>query len=101
MEATEDIDCNKVKGYGKGYVIDHCVAFFRRKQVEKAYRIYVTDALKAIVSNTAGMVGGKAVTMTMRYADLIEDRQPQAEDTRTPDEVVDHIVNKINKLRGG
>ena len=101
MDATEDIDCNKVKGYGKGYVIDHCVAFFRRKQEEKAYRIYVTDALKAIVSNTAGMVGGKAVTMTMRYEDLIDDKQPEKEEKRTGAEIINDMKAKMRKLKGG
>lgn len=84
--------------FGKAYVIDHCVGFFQRRQEEQKYRIYITDALKAITDNTVRMYGG--VSLKMRYADMI-DTTPQKEETRTAEEVIDHIKEKMQKLTGG
>lgn len=78
-------------------MIDHCVGFFQRRQEEKQYRIYITDALKVLTENTAKMFGG--ATIKMRYAELI-DTEPQKEETRTADEVVDSIKEKLEKLKG-
>ena len=39
--------------FGKGYAIQHCVSLFRKEQEEKAYKIYVTECLKAMTENTA------------------------------------------------
>lgn len=80
-------------------MIQHCVAFFRRNQKEKAYRIYVTDALKAIAENTAKQGGG--LTMSVRYADMINlnDKQ-QPEETRTAEEVITSIKDKISRMGG-
>lgn len=36
----------------------------------------------------------------MRYADMI-DATPQKEETRTAEEVIDHIKEKMQKLTGG
>ena len=80
-------------------MIDHCVGFFQKKQEEKLYRVYVTDALKALCDNTSKMISGKAVTMNMRYKDLI-DNEPQKEDTRTAEEVINHITDKLQRLKG-
>lgn len=79
-------------------MIDHCVGFFQRRQEERQYRIYITDALKAIADNMVRMNGG--VTLKMRYADMI-DATPQNEETRTAEEVIDHIKEKMQKLTGG
>lgn len=78
-------------------MIDHCVGFFQRRQEEEQYRIYITDALKTLTENTAKMFGG--ATMKMRYAELI-DPEPQKEETRTAEEVVDSIKEKLEKLKG-
>ena len=60
-------------------------ARYKEKQRELAYRIYVTDALKAHWGLNA------------RYYDFIDDK-PQ--DTRTADEVVDGIRQKLTALGG-
>ena len=49
---------------------------------EDAYRIYVTDALKAL--------GG----FDTRYFDLIE-MKPTIEETRTPEEIIERIRSKL------
>ena len=40
--------------------------------LDTAYRIYITDAVKAIAENTANYAGGKAPTV--RYADFLTRR---------------------------
>ena len=61
-------------------MIDHCVSAFLKSQKDELYRMYVTDALKAIGN------------LNIRYADYFK---PQ--ETRTADE----IVNGIKKKLGG
>lgn len=82
--------------FGKGYVIEHCIAFFRRQQKEQMYRVYITDALKAIAENTSRMYGG--VSIKTRYADIIGDENTHREEKRTPDQIIDHIRNKLKAL---
>lgn len=81
-------------------MIDYCIAFFRRKKQETLYRIYVTDALMAIASNTAKMFGGKE--MQVRYEDMISNKPHDDEqDKKDAVEVVDNIKKKLEKLIGG
>lgn len=75
-------------------MIQHCVAFLKNKAYEKAYRIYVTDALKAIADNTANYNGGS--TLSMRYADIISEEKP---DERTEEEIINDIKGKLRKMK--
>lgn len=68
----------------------------KKQMQEKAYRIYVTDALKAITENTAKYAGGNYIKA--RYLDL-EDQRP--EETRTPGEIIWKIKDKIARIGGG
>lgn len=68
----------------------------KKQMREKAYRIYVTDALKAITENTAKYAGGSYIKH--RYLDL-EDQKP--EETRTPDEIIGKMKDKIARIGGG
>lgn len=68
----------------------------KKQAKEKAYRIYVTDALKAITENTAKYAGGSYIKA--RYLDL-EDERP--EETRTPDEIIGKMKDKIARIGGG
>ena len=49
---------------------------------EETYRIYLTDALK--------IIGG----LEIRYAEFLE---PQTQETRTEEEIVSNINNKLKK----
>lgn len=69
------------------------MACVERDQRELAYRIYVTDALKQITENTAKLGGGGY--LRARFADVLH---PIPEDTRTHDEVVSHIREKLRGL---
>lgn len=58
-------------------------ARIKENERDMIYRIYITDSLKAI--------GG----INLRYYDFIDDTPV---DTRTGDEIIDHIKNKIDSL---
>ena len=66
----------------------YVLAKYRREQEDKAYRIYVTDALRLISENTASSVGGKYITA--RFADVIA--PPKEEDNRTCEEITAEII---------
>ena len=66
----------------------YVLAQYRREQEDKAYRIYVTDALRMISENTASSVGGKYITA--RFADVIA--PPKEEDNRTCEEITAEII---------
>lgn len=66
----------------------YVLAQYRREQEDKAYRIYVTDALRLISENTASSVGGKYITA--RFADVIA--PPKKEDNRTCEEITAEII---------
>lgn len=74
---------------GKGYVIDHCVSLFNRRQKEQIYRNYITDTLKLINDNLSKVYGGQY--MKTRYAEMVE---PQKQDTRTGDEIARDIIKR-------
>ena len=78
---------------GIGYVIEHYIAFFKKEQQEKAYKVYVTDALRIITENTAKANGGSY--LQARYADMIE---PRKEETRTANEVIIDLKEKLRRL---
>ena len=60
----------KLQLLGKGYVIDHYMAFCRNKTYQKAYQVYITDGLKALTENTGALSHG--VELTKRFIDIVE-----------------------------
>jgi len=89
---------------GRGYAVECCMAAFRRKQEERLYRAYVTDALKYIAENSAryavpgvGMVE-HGTTLAKRWIDLTDAPAPEPkkpEDTRPAAEVAADIWTRI------
>lgn len=73
-------------------------ARLKQQQQDETYRIYVTDALKAISESTAKFAGGQY--MNIRYAD---NKQPEPakeekeEDTRTAQEFARDFMKKAMK----
>ena len=62
------------------------------------YRIYVTDALQGIINNTGAIAGG--VKIDKRYFDIFKQIiTTEAVETRTPDEIIDGIRQRLNDLR--
>lgn len=79
---------------GIGYVIEHYIAFFKKEQHEKAYKNYVTDALRIITENTARAVNN-GIYLKARYAELIE---PIKKEERTANEIIDDLKQKLRRL---
>ena len=78
---------------GIGYVIEHYIAYFKKEQYEKAYKFYVTDALRLITENTAKANGGRY--LQARYVEYVE---PIKEETRTAEEVITSLKEKLRRL---
>ena len=73
--------------------MDNCISVFHKEQQDKVYRIYVTDSLKAITENTAHYAGG--VSLRTRFIEILE---PPKVDTRTEEEVVSSLMDKLRKV---
>lgn len=69
---------------------------FKKQDQEQAYRVYVTDALKAITENTAKYAGGSY--MKARYYDA---ENPKPVETRTGNEIIAQMKAKIARIGGG
>jgi len=72
-----------------------------RELEEKSFRIYVTDTLQAIAENTAvpaaSFTEGKSgKAMSRRWAEKNEPAPP--EETRTPEEVIEYMKEKLASL---
>ena len=76
--------------FGKSYVVDHCIAFFKQRAETKLLHVYTTDALYYINEILATKYGGKM--MSKRFYDLLH-KKP--EETRTAQEIVDSIRSKL------
>ena len=83
--ALINIDLEKLELFGDEYYFE----FIRQWDYERGYKFYVTDALKAIVGNTARLAGGS--TLNRRYFDIITPEKQEPE--RKPEEIID-IVNR-------
>lgn len=70
-------------------------AVLRQRQLEQAYRVYVTDALRVIGENTARYAGGGY--LKTRYAALLDTREP---DQRSAQEVADTIRARLRQMGG-
>ena len=79
---------------GKGYVMEHCISFFRKRQEEKLFKNYVADAMRIITYNTSKKGSG---VIEQRYSDILESLYAKKE-TRTEKEIVNSISNKLRKM---
>lgn len=68
----------------------------KKQRREKAYRVYVTDALKIITENTAKYASGNY--MKVRYLDFEDPKPPE---TRTSGEIIQNMKDKIARIGGG
>lgn len=85
---------------GKQYIIDHCINQIKKESEETALRVYITDALKAVVENTAKIGGG--VTMRRRYADIInnvpDDEETNEQAQKRAEGIINNMKAKLNSL---
>lgn len=90
--------------YGRGYVIEHVAASFRRSQEELRYKAYVTDALKALTENTMRrLIPGVG---EVAYGSYIPKRwynqEEEAQEEKTGDEIAEEIILRAGlTLKGG
>lgn len=66
-------------------MIEHCISAFRKFQEEKAYKIYVTDALYHLAR------------LNMRYADAIKSQKVEE---RSASEIIKGLSAKLDKIGG-
>ena len=65
-------------------------ARFKQKQTDEVYRIYVTDGFYALTNR--GQRLGK------RYADIANPDRNEQEETRTPEEIIQSISDKLKRM---
>lgn len=95
MNGLETLNFNLLEICGRGYVVEHCVAAFLKKQKHKLYQVYITDTLKMIAENTSNLAGGRSPSMRwLDVAEQAEDPEPE----KTAEEVIDHIKEKLAKM---
>jgi hypothetical protein len=70
-------------------------SILKKNAEDEIYRHYTADTLKCIAENTAKYGGGGY--MKQRYADIIH---PKPEETRTSDEIISHMKEKLKRLGG-
>lgn len=79
-------------------MIEHCISVFCKNQKELQYKIYVTDALKAISENTARQLIDGGVVMSVRFFDLIAKKETTQE-VKTGDQVAEEVISAIFQSR--
>ena len=75
---------------GSGYVVEHCVSAFRKKQEENLFKSYTADALRAISYNTA-VLPKEGYIIPRRFAELAGWVE---QDDRTGDEIAADIIKR-------
>ena len=81
--------------YGREYVIDHVLSFWKQEQKERKYRAYVTDALRLIGENTAKLSAGSY--LVSRWVESNETK----ETPKSGDDIAKDIINRAGlKTRG-
>lgn len=73
---------------GRGYVIEHCIAAYRKNAVEKSYRAYVTDALR---------LQGEGKYPAARWLDIIDTTPHPPEDKRS---CAEQAADMWKRIRG-
>ena len=74
---------------GRGYVVEHCVSSFNKRQKELAFQIYVTDTLKSIDEKLFNTFGGTA------YKDRFIDRiTSEKKPVKSGDEIAAEVIKK-------
>lgn len=80
---------------GKGYVIEHCISLFKKKQEEKAYQVYMSDVGYALANMIGRAVCGmKEDIIQKRFAEVMiptkEEKEPETEQ-----EIIARISRKL------
>ena len=79
-------------------MIDHCIAVLKKKREQLLYQNYISDALKAIAGNTAGLAGENGLVLTSRYFDLYQSLKEPAKPEPTGEEIIEHMRSRLSNL---
>ena len=85
---------------GKPYIIDHCYNYLKVQSEETALKVYMTDAIKAVVENT-GRLSKEGVVMRKRFADIINDvpdEDKNEDNNKKANSIKERIKSKLAKL---
>ena len=85
---------------GKSYIIDHCYNYLKESSEETALKVYITDAIKAVVENT-GRLSKEGVVMRKRFADIINDvpdEDKNEDNNKKANSIKERIKSKLAKL---
>lgn len=86
--------------FGSGYVIDHCIAALKERNKNRNLEYYKTDILRGIYTLLyAYCTDGKDADVK-RWAEIENGMKPQKEETRTAEEIISGINNKLKKFGG-
>ena len=78
--------------FGRGYVMEHCIAAFLQDAEDRIYRAYVTDALMIIAENTAKFAGGRY--LQKRWMDHFDDLENGGDDEKSGDEIAAEVIKR-------
>lgn len=87
-----DIDLNKLRIFGKGYIVTHCITLFQKEKKEEALINYVTTGLQFISENVA--VCGQYFGADGRYLAMSFESLFDEQDERSAEEIRDDIMRQ-------
>lgn len=73
--------------------MQYCKAKAEQERQQHIYRLYMSDAIMALLEDVTQAFGGKQ--MTQRYYDIINPRETQEEDA---EEIIERIGNDLQKI---
>ena len=81
--------------FGRGYVIEHCMSPFKKRQEEKAYKIYMSD-VGYVLANIVGktLYGAKENIIAQRFCEIIEPTKEEKEE-ETEEQIIARIRKKL------
>lgn len=85
--------------FGADYVIDHVLIEIKKLNEEKSYKVYISDALRAIVNNSAQVAVEQRfyISLQKRWIEIItpQEKSQEIDDPRTCEEIVNDIWKRI------
>lgn len=85
--------------FGADYVIDHVLIEIKKLNEEKSYKIYVSDALRAITNNCAQVAVEQRsyISLQKRWIEIIvpQEKPQEIDDPRTCEEITNDIWKRI------
>jgi len=80
--------------FGRGYVIEHCMSLFKKRQEEKAYKIYMSDVGFALANFVGKLYGAKENIIGRRFIEILEPPKDEKEE-ETEEQIIARIRKKL------